>query len=64
MKHIIENKYGKEIEVDMGRTKAIKIFCTECCGYEYNPIECDIKTCSLWPYRGKSLAGISNPKSI
>ncbi len=63
LKHKIKHKDGTEISVSLTRGKAIKIFCTQCCGYEYHPSECEITDCALWPYRGKSLVAISNPTS-
>lgn len=56
VKHKIIKKDRTLKEMNLTRGIAIKIYCTECCGYEYNPKECDIKTCALWPFRGKSLA--------
>lgn len=54
-KHKIKTKSGKLLELELSRTLAIKIHCTECMGYEGNPMECDIKECALYPFRGKSL---------
>lgn len=62
VKHKVKHKNGEVIELNLTRAKAIKVFCTECCGYEYNPKECEIQNCALWPYRGKSEACISNPR--
>lgn len=39
---------------DYTRGKAIKLFCTECIGWQGNPKDCTAKTCPLFPYRGKS----------
>jgi hypothetical protein len=58
--HIIRTKSGELKKVKLTRTKAIKIHCTECCGYEYHPKECEIKLCPLWLFRGKSWAGLSD----
>jgi len=62
IEHTIRTKGGELKKVKLTRSKAIKIHCTECCGYEYHPKECEIKECPLFPYRGKSEAGISNPR--
>ncbi len=61
IKHTILTKNGKAKSLLLTRGKAIKIHCTECCGYELNPKDCEIENCALYPFRGKSMAGISNP---
>jgi hypothetical protein len=64
MKHEIRHKDGGFVEIEkLTRAKAIKLHCTECCGYEYHPGECEIKECALWPFRGKSLKAILRPKT-
>lgn len=64
VEHTIRTRDGKLKKIKLARTKAIKIHCTECCGYEYHPKECEIKECALWPFRGKSKAGLSNSDSV
>lgn len=55
IKHKILTENGKLKEVVLTRTKAIKIHCTQCCGYgEVHPKDCDIEDCPLFPFRGKS----------
>ena len=47
---------GDSIEVEIrNSTEAIKLMCTECCGFEMHPSECVSKTCPLYRKRGKSL---------
>jgi len=57
VEHTIRTRDGKKKKVNLGRAKAIKMHCTECCGFEYHPKECEIENCSLWKFRGKSRAG-------
>ena len=64
MKHAVRHKNGGFVEVDgYARSKAIKLHCTECMGWESNPNECEIKECPLWPFRGKSMKTIHEPKT-
>ena len=55
--HEGKKRGGGTVKIDgYTRGKAIKLFCTECCGWESLPKDCGIKTCPLYPYRGRSLA--------
>jgi hypothetical protein len=59
MKHTIRTRNFtdtiKVVEVDdYTRGLAIKVFCTECLGYEDNPKTCTAPLCPLFPYRAKS----------
>ena len=61
MKHKVRTKEftstKKVVEIDgYARAKAIKIFCTECLGYEDHPKTCTAPLCPLFPFRGKSQA--------
>lgn len=59
MKHTIRHKDGGEIDVDIHRTAAIKLFCTECLGWgEIHPKDCVDRLCPLYPFRGKSRLAI------
>ena len=66
MKHKIKtsNGDGTTVEVDRyARSKAIKLMCTECCGWgEMHPKDCLSPTCPLFPFRGKSQAAYANAK--
>lgn len=53
--HTIRASNGEKIVVSLNRGKAIKAMCTECMGWECNPIECTDKYCPLYPWRGKIL---------
>lgn len=54
MKQVIKTKKGL-LEITTNPRKAIKIFCTECVGYN-DPVEnCTAIHCALYPYRSKIL---------
>jgi len=61
-KHTVRTKNGGLIELDITRNKAIKLFCTECMGWEGDIKECTSIHCPLYPYRGRSLASTSDIK--
>lgn len=64
MKHTIRARHGGTIEVDLFRSKAIKIHCTECCGWgEFHPKDCTDKLCALYPFRGISQASYGRETS-
>lgn len=50
----IRTKAGGEKQLIVNKSKAIKIFCTECMGWEAHPNECTSINCALYPWRGKS----------
>lgn len=61
--HTIRTSNNKRTTVDLTPQLAIKLFCTECCGWESNPKDCGQTICPLYPYRGKtwlSLEGHTN----
>lgn len=37
------------------KNDAIKVFCTECLGFETNPKDCTAPNCPLYCYRGRTL---------
>jgi len=45
--------FGKTTrEVNLTRSKAIRYFCLECCGWQYNEVrDCQSCLCPLYPYR-------------
>ena len=53
--HTVLTKSGGRMQVKLTPRKAIKLHCTQCMGYEGNPIDCGIETCPLYLYRGKTL---------
>lgn len=53
--HVIRNKFGEKIEVEMNKNLAIKLMCTECMGFESDPAGCTSVFCPLFPYRKKTL---------
>jgi len=59
--HIVRSRSGENIAINgMTRGKAIKLFCTECLGWESNPADCTAPLCPLFPYRGKTMASQGN----
>ena len=65
MKHTVRTKdytsTKKVVEIDAyARAKAIKVFCTECLGYEDHPSDCTAFLCPLFPFRGKSHAAYTD----
>jgi len=61
--HSIRSKNGDLVRVaPYGRMKAIKVFCTECLGWDgHAKTDCTAPNCPLYPYRGKSLAAYGEP---
>ena len=56
-KHTVRTRDGGTITLSVfTRGKAIKVFCTECMGWDMHPKECTDPHCPLYPYRGQSLA--------
>lgn len=39
----------------VSKVKAIKMMCTECCGWDSNPSGCTDVHCPLYPFRGRTL---------
>ncbi len=37
------------------RAKAIKVYCTECLGWDLHPRACTDTQCPLFPFRGQSM---------
>ena len=59
MKHEVRtnnfHRTGKTVVIDgYARARAVKIFCTECLGFEDHPKDCTANLCPLFPFRGKS----------
>ena len=59
MKHTVRSKeYGttkKVVDIDnYTRGKAIKLFCTECLGFEDHPRDCTALKCPLYPFRART----------
>jgi hypothetical protein len=65
--HTVRARSGENITIEgYTRGKAIRLFCTECLGWEITPKECTARLCPLFPYRGKTLAsqGSYQEKSV
>lgn len=39
------------------RSRAIKLHCMECMGWDSHPRDCSAPLCPLFPFRGRTLAG-------
>ena len=62
MTHVVlcADEKTKEIK-NYTRAKAIKLFCVECMGFEWNYIkDCTAKLCPLYPFRGATLQNHSS----
>jgi hypothetical protein len=63
MKHRVHTKGGLLLEIDdYIRSKAIRLHCTECLGWDVNPRDCVSVNCALYPFRGKSNAALWSKK--
>jgi hypothetical protein len=60
IEHTIHTREGGLKEVSLYRATAIKVFCTECMGWDSNPKECTAQNCALFPFRGKSQLAFSD----
>lgn len=50
--HTVRHKDGGMINItEYTKQRAIAVMCSECCGFESNPMQCPIKECPLYPYR-------------
>jgi hypothetical protein len=58
--HTIRTTSNSTKKVKIGRKMAIKLFCTECLGYETHPKDCTALLCPLFPFRGKTLLAYDN----
>ena len=56
--HTVRAKDGGKITLRYGRKLAIRLFCTECLGWEDNPRDCTAPLCPLYPFRGSTLASL------
>ena len=53
--HTVRTRDGGKKALRYGRKQAIKLFCTECLGWESDPRECTAPLCPLFPFRGRTL---------
>jgi len=62
---IIRAKEGGYVKVIITKAQAIKLACTECCGWsEMNPKECPDKFCPLHIFRGKMQLAYQDGKTL
>ena len=58
--HTVRHKDGGTVTIkNYNKTKAIKLWCSECEGFEGDPKKCVEKLCPLFPYKGNTLANRS-----
>lgn len=62
MKHTIRDSANQQVTLDYTIGTAIKLFCTECCGWETHPKDCGQNLCPLYPFRGRSMLSIHGYK--
>jgi len=58
----IRHRQGHLIQVEASRQKAIRLFCTECLGWETHPKHCTSTECPLYTFRGQAMDAIHAPK--
>ena len=55
---VIVDRNGQKVTVQkMSRTEAIKLFCCQCLGFILHPDKCEVTTCPLFHYRGRTMIG-------
>lgn len=61
--HTIRHKDGGKITIqNYSIFKAVKLNCSECCGFESDPRECIDKLCPLWPFRDYTISNRTRAK--
>ena len=61
--HTVGHKDGGTIIIkNYSIFKAVKLKCSDCCGFESDPRECIDKLCPLWPFRGYTIANRTRAK--
>lgn len=50
--HTVRTSTNGRRELRYGRELAIRLFCTQCLGWEGDPAECTAPLCPLFPFRG------------
>ena len=54
IRHTIRTSTGCYRELNLTRKLAMAAYCTECMGYEDNPINCTSTCCPMYPWRAKT----------
>ena len=52
VRHTLRTSAGATRELRYGRELAIRLFCTQCLGWESDPADCTAPLCPLFPFRG------------
>ena len=61
--HTVRHKDGGTITINnYSMLKAIKLNCSECCGFESDPRKCIDKLCPLWPFKDYTIANRTRAK--
>lgn len=61
--HTVGHKDGGTITIkNYSIFKAVKLKCSDCCGFESDPRKCIDKLCPLWPFRDYTLANRTRAK--
>ena len=61
--HTVRTKDGGKKALKCGRKLAIRLFCTECLGWDSHPADCTSPLCPLFPFRGITQASLRGDKS-
>jgi len=57
--HTVRARNGKLVQLKLSRVLAMKIHCTECMGFESDPMDCTAKLCALYPWRRRTQSTIN-----
>ena len=60
--HTIRTMDGGRKTLLLGRRQAMSLMCTECMGWESDPLLCTVKLCPLWPWRVRTRVGYVGDK--
>ena len=61
--HTVGHKDGGTITIkNYSIFKAVKLKCSDCCGFESDPRKCIDKLCPLWPFRDYTIANRTRAK--
>lgn len=52
VRHTVRTSANGTRELRYGRELAIRLFCTQCLGWESDPADCTAPLCPLYPFRG------------
>ena len=62
--HVVRSADGGRVTfARYTRKLAVKVFCTECLGWEGSPADCTAPLCPLYPFRERTLATMRGVKT-